>query len=222
MGRSVSAEDGHPGGAERWLSIHDELLRAMAHAVSNRLATISAVASLLEAGGTADARLLEGLRTEAERLEGLLPPLRQLPRREEAGLEPLLITDALDGAQRLVAEHPQMHGRAVAVVATGDVLPVWAEPTAVVHAACVALLAVARRGAGDLEVGLETVGDEVRLTVRARGAGGSAEGWGEAAAFTPDARAIDWLLAGSAGRAIVSADHCALALPTLPASRRRG
>ena len=72
MGRSVSAEDGHPGGAERWLSIHDELLRAMAHAVSNRLATISAVASLLEAGGTADARLLEGLRTESERLEGLL------------------------------------------------------------------------------------------------------------------------------------------------------
>ena len=68
-----------------------------------------------------------------------------------------------------------MHGRAVAVVATGDVLPVWAEPTAVVHAACVALLAVARRGAGDLEVGLETVGDEGYVLLR--GAGDGCDVW---------------------------------------------
>lgn len=207
----------HGGGAERWLSVHDELLRALAHAISNRLATIAAAAGVLDAGEVPDARFLEGLRVDAERLEGLLHQLRQLPRRADAALEPMLFTDALDGAKRLVEEHPLLRGRAVNTVLIGDVMPVRAEPGALLHASAVALIAAARLGSGAVEAALETVGDEVRLTARA---GGTMHA-DETDELGHDARAIDWLLAGSNGRATVGTDGCAVSVPTLQASRRR-
>jgi signal transduction histidine kinase len=214
---SVSDASSQNGGAERWLCIHDELLRGLAHAISNRLATIAAAAGVLEVGEVPDARFLEGLRHDADRLEVLLQQLRQLPRRSDAALEPMLFTDALDGAKRLVAEHTLMRGRTVSTVLAGDVLPIRAEPTAVLHATSVALLAAARHGDGVIEAELETVGDEVRLTVRL----GPGMPLTADEALQQDAHTIEWLLATSQGRATVSNDGCALALPTLPASRRR-
>ncbi|MFO0072260.1 MAG: hypothetical protein ACK55A_09230 [Gemmatimonas sp.] len=64
-------------GAERWLSIQDELLRSLAHTISNRLATISGMAGLLEGGEVPEARMLDGLRQAAERLEHALQQLRR-------------------------------------------------------------------------------------------------------------------------------------------------
>lgn len=206
-----------PRGAEHWLCMHDELLRGMAHAISNRLATIAATAGVLEAGGPVDGRFLEGLRHDAERLEVLLQQLRQLPRRLEAGLEPMLFTDALDGARRLAEEHPDLRGRSITVTQVGEVQPVRAEPTAMVHAVTVALLAAARLGGGPLLADLETTGDTVRLTVRlAAGDEHLAED-----ALEDATHAIDWLLAASQGRATVVRGGCALHVPTLQASRRR-
>lgn len=204
------------GGAERWLSIHDELLRALAHAVSNRLATIAAAASVLEAGGVPDPRVLEAVRVDAERLEGLLQQLRQLPRRAEVALEPMLVTDALEGAKQLIAEHPLLRGRSIRTVMGGDVMPVRADPTAMVHATAVALLAAARLGEGAIDAQLETDGDVVRLTARCAAPATVAD-----PLLPLDAMAIDWLLAESQGRAAVETDGCAFAVPTLPASRRR-
>jgi len=219
----VSATGQADIGAERWLSVHDELLRALAHAISNRLAMITALAGVLEVGEVPDARFLDGLRTDAERLEGLLQQLRQLPRRSDAALEPMLFTDALDGAKRLIEEHPLLRDRDVRIVLVGDVLPVRAEPGAMVHASAVALLAAARLGAGFLEAELETVGDEVRLTARHLGdvAGGSPEGVADGVPLAHDVFAIEWLLAGSGGRASAHPSGCAVAVPTLQASRRR-
>lgn len=204
------------GGAERWLSIHDELLRALAHAVSNRLATIAAAASVLEGGGVPDPRVLEAVRVDAERLEGLLRQLRQLPRGAEVALEPMLVTDALEGAKQLMAEHPLLRGRSIRTDLRGDVVPVRADPTAMIHATSVALLAAARLGEGPLHVELETAGDVVRLTARLGGPASTEDPW-----LSLDASAIDWLLAGSHGRAAVETDGCALEVPTLQASRRR-
>lgn len=204
------------GGAERWLSIHDELLRALAHAVSNRLATIAAAASMLEAGGVPDPRVLEAVRVDAERLEGLLQQLRQLPRRAEVALEPMLVTDALEGAKQLIAEHPLLRGRSIRTALRGDVMPVRADPTAMIHATGVALLAAARLGDGPIDAELATDGDVVRLTARCGAAPDS-----EDPLLPLDAMAIDWLLAESHGRAAVETDGCAFAVPTLQASRRR-
>ncbi len=220
---SVSGARDLECGAERWLCIQDELLRGLAHAISNRLATISAAASVLDAGEVPDARFLDGLRQDAERLEGVLHLLRQLPRRLEAALEPMLLADALDGAQRLVEAHALLRGRAIGRVVVGDVLPVRAEPVSVVHAACVALLAAARRGSGALVATLETIGDRVHLTVRLDGAPDAALANGQPdQPLQDESRVLGWLLAASDGRAVAVPEGGGFSLPTLAASRRRG
>jgi signal transduction histidine kinase len=207
-------------GAERWLTIHDELLRGVAHAISNRLATISAMAGVLDASVAPDPRFLEGMCSDASRLEGLLELLRQLPRRTAAEREPLLITDVLHAARRLVSEHSAMHGREVVVTSNGDVMPVRAEPGAVVHAIAVALLAAARHATHRVEVQLATIDDVVKLDVR--GDGGVTTDGDATALLVQDAGAMAWLVAQSHGSAQPLADGCALTLPTLSASRRRG
>jgi len=212
---------GHPAawatGCAHWLTIHDDLLRGLTHAISNRLATVTASASVLEAGLVPDHRVIEGLQRDADRLEGLLQALRQLPQGLAGELEPLLLADALAGARRLVEEHPALRGRSVQVHPVGDVLPVRAEPAAVLHAAAVALLAAARCSPAVIVVTLETTGDVVRL--QARGDGGTDDPVQEL--LHRDAEAIRWLLTTSAGHATVLPEGCAFTLPTLPASRRR-
>jgi hypothetical protein len=214
---SVSAETGTPPGAERWLTIHDDLLRGVAHAISNRLATITAAAGVLDVRETPDPRFIDGLRSDADRLEGLLTLLRQLPRRADEALEPMLLTDALHSASRLVEEHALLRGRSITTVLTGDVMPVRAEPGAVLHAMAAALLAAARHGTGSVVAELETVGDVVRFTARPHG---SREQSGDDL-LEHDVHAIRWLLAGSHGHSTALSDGCAFTLPTLQASRRR-
>lgn len=212
-------------GAERWLSIQDELLRSLAHTISNRLATISGMAGLLEGGEVPEARMLDGLRQAAERLEHALQQLRRLPRRPDAAPEPMLLADGLDAALELVGEHPLLRSRAVGREVVGDVLPVRAEPQAVVHAACVALLAAASRGPGALVVSLETVADRVYLRVRREGPADAdlavPEGEIDPAPLT-DAGVLAWLLAASNGHAVAVPHGCGFSLPTLAAARRRG
>ncbi len=82
-----------------------------------------------------------------------------------------LLADIVDSARRLVEEHAGFRGLALHVEPVGDVLPVRADPVAVLHATAVALLAAGRRAAATVVVTLETLGDEVRLT--ARGDGGA-------------------------------------------------
>lgn len=206
-------------GATRWLTVHDDLLRALAHAVSNRMATVAATATLLEHGITPEPRIASGLAADAQRLERLLQALRSLPRRVDGDAEPLLVTDALDGAQTLIEEHPDLRDRRVVVEALGDVQPVRAEPGAVLHACAVAILSAARyTSAGHpVRVTLETVGEVVRVAAF----GDDGPHYGAEQLREEDARAIAWLLADHAGRAESHGSGCAFTLPTLQASRRR-
>ena len=213
----MSTETDAPHEAERWLGIHDDLLRGLAHAISNRLATISAAAGVLDVHETPDPRFLDGLRSDADRLEGLLTLMRQLPRRVDAGLEPLLLSDALEIARRLLDEHPDLRGRTITPVFTGDVVPARAEPTAVMHAMIVALLGASRCGPGPVTVEMETVGDIVRVTARVDSRGEEAGN----DAIEDDARTISWLLRSSNGRGTALSGGCAIEVPTLQASRRR-
>jgi signal transduction histidine kinase len=219
----MSSDGGHRSAAEigatRWLTVHDDLLRALAHAISNRMATVAATASLLEHGITPEPRVARGLAVDAQRLERLLQALRHLPRRADGAAEPLLVTDALDGAQTLVEEHPDLRDRTIVIEPLGDVQPVRAEPGAVLHACAMLLLSAARyTSAGRaVRVTLETIGDEVRVAAF----GDDGPHYGAEQLREEDARAIAWLLADHAGRAESHASGCALALPTLQASRRR-
>lgn len=212
------AAAGEAAGIARWLTVHDDLLRGLAHAVSNRLATVSAMAGLLEGGGALDPRFVRGLQGDAEQLEGLLQTLRMLPRREESGVEPMLVSDAADAARRLVEHHPALRDVTIAVEALNDVMPVLADATALAHAIAVSLLGAARRMGTTraLTLTLATAGDDVQIRTQATDALS-----GDDADDAIDRAAIDWLLARSHGRADTSAPGCGISVTTLQASRRR-
>ena len=205
-------------GAARWLSVHDDLLRGLAHAFSNRVATVVAVAGLLDPSRAPDERVLSGLRTDADRLEGLLEQLRQLPRRDDADLEPMIPGDGVRAALALVAHHPEYRDVRFTVVVADDVPPVRTDPGALQHALCVALVAASRVGVGQAEVrvALSTEGDDVRIDVSADGRTGE----GDLAFLGRDADAITWLLARSHGRGEATPYGCLIAVPTLQAARR--
>jgi signal transduction histidine kinase len=214
------SDERHSGrGATRWLTIHDDLLRALAHSLSNRMSTLTAITSLLEHGMTPDPRITSGLQGDAERLEELLTSLRALPRRVDPMAEPMLLADALAGARSLIDEHPAMRDRTITIEPQGDVQPVRAEPGAVLHACAVAMLAAARYTppGGALRLTLATDGDVVR--VEATGEPGPH--YGADALLADDAEAIRWLLAADGGRAEIRDAGCAFTLPTLQATRRR-
>jgi hypothetical protein len=205
-------------GAARWLSVHDDLLRGLAHTFSNRVATVVAVAGLLDPSRAPDAKVLFGLRTDADRLVGLLEQLRQLPRRDDADLEPMLAGDSVRAALALVAHHPEYRDGRCTVVVADDVPPVRTDPGALQHALCVALVAANRVGAGQagVRVALTTEGDVVRIDVSADGSSGE----GVLESLVRDADAITWLLARSEGRGEATPYGCRIELPTLQAARR--
>ncbi len=208
----------HDAGAARWLSVHDDLLRGLAHAFSNRVATVAAIAALFDPSRVPDERVLSGLRTDADRLDGLLEQLRQLPRRGDADLEPLLPGDSVRAALALFEHHPDYRDVPCTVIAADNVQPVRVEPSSLQHALCVALAAAGRVGAGraGVRVALSTEGEVVRIEVSTDGSTGE----GEANELALDAGAIDWLLARSHGRGYAYPYGCRIELPTLQTSRR--
>lgn len=210
-------------GAARWLTVHDDLLRGLAHAFSNRVATVAAIAALFDASRVPDERVLTGLRTDADRLDALLQQLRQLPRRHDADLEPLMPGDSVRAALALFEHHPEYRDIECRPVMADDVQPVRADPLALQHALCVALTAACRVATGrdgtaraSVRVALSTEGDAVRIEVSTDGSTGE----GDASALALDAAAISWLLARSNGRGHAYPYGCLIELPTLQASRR--
>ena len=210
-------------GAERWLSVHDDLLRGLAHAFSNRVATIAAIAALFDPSRVPDERVLAGLRMDADRLNGLLEQLRQLPRRAEADLEPLMPGDCVRAALALFEHHPEYRDMRCTLIVDDDVQPVRADPAALQHALCVALVAACRVSVGSggsagaaIRVALCTEGDVVRIELSTDGSTGT----GDAGELALDAGAIDWLLARSNGHGHAYPYVCLIELPTLQASRR--
>lgn len=217
---------GHDGAA-RWLQIHDDLLRGLAHDMSNRVATISAVAFMLDGERIPDERVLHGLRTDADRLELLLQALRQLPRRNETALEPLLVDDVITQACQLHAHHPDFRDRVVQVEIADGVVPVLADSTALVHALCVALVAAMRAGdrvGGDpcpVVVRATRAEDVIALGIHATTPAGAVLADGDAAQLALDHSAMAWLIATSHGMTRPHPFGSELLLPTLQAGRRR-
>ncbi|MDQ6612416.1 MAG: hypothetical protein M3Y64_08280, partial [Gemmatimonadota bacterium] len=104
----------------RWLAVHDELLRGITHALSNRIATVSASSYLFEQGDVQIEHVSDALRVEAERLEKLLQQLRLLPGRPDAMPEPLTANDACAAAAALHAHHLELGDCACDITVDAD------------------------------------------------------------------------------------------------------
>lgn len=212
---AVTGTSTAPAGATSWLTIQDDLLRALAHSVSNRVGTILAFTGTLELGAPASAQTVTILRQEAERLEQLLQQLRLLPRREDSALEPMLLPDALMQGWGLVAELSAFRDATLQVEGAAEAPPIRADPTAVVQA-CAALLMAARPdGMNRIIVQLQSTGAEREQQLECRLLN----------AVDDDRRhrqgtAIEWLLAPSHGMVIDRDGGYGFRLPTLMATRR--
>lgn len=229
-GQAGRRGDEHPG-AERWLAIHDELLRGIAHALSNRVATMSVVSFMLDAPGADVARQADALRGETEQVEALLMAMRGLPRGVDTGAEPMIASDAVQGALVLHAHHGELRDVPCEVVTEGDVLPVLADPQALTHALLAALTAARRHAAArgrPARLTLRGDADRVQLVAGVDGDPiepmGAADAGGDAgidATTMADAAAARWLLQEEGAHAIARPSGVLLELPTLGAARRR-
>jgi signal transduction histidine kinase len=222
------------GGADappdaRWAALQDELLRGLAHALSNRVATLTAVAYLLEHGDVSPAEAATSLRTESERMDDLLQLLRRLPAREAAA-EPVLPGDLVADAVALHALHCDLDDVPVEVEVTPDVPPVLVAPPALRQAVLLALSlakrAAVRRAVGGVQVTIGGDAAAVRLAVRAAPApagdvAAAADEADDRAAL--DLAAIRERVAGADGDVSPLGDvGCVLHLPSLAAARRAG
>jgi len=201
----------------RWLVIHDELLRGMTHALSNRIATIAAAAYLLEQGDVPVEQTIESLRTETERMDTVLQQLRQLPQRPGAEAEPMTVNDVCATAVKVHAHHGELRDFECDLEVDADVYPIWAEPQSVTHAVLVALTAAKRHAAPGSRVLMQATGDVnvVRIRIIARQPLTDSD-----TLNAVDAAAASWLLASHGGTARAVASGCELEVPTLLAIRR--
>ena len=210
----------------RWQEVQDELLRGITHALSNRVATLSATAYMLEFGDVTPEQAAASMRAESERIDELLQLLRRLPAREEFELEPVSPGELIEDAVALHAFHCDLRDVPVQVDAAPDVLPVLVEPHALRQALLLALSTAKRTATRDAHGQLATTrivvtGDAESVIVRVHGTGVAASGVDPLAARERDA--MQHCLAG-AGGAIRPLDDggWAIQLPSLLAARRAG
>lgn len=206
----------------RWLELQDELLRGVTHALSNRIATVSAAAYMLDHADIDCHEAAESLRTETERMDALLQLLRLLPAHDDSSFEPVAPIDVVEQAVALHAHHPDLRDVTVTVSQGANVLPVLVEPHAFLQALLLAITA-AKRTAFPRMIGvtLDVSGDAdvVRITVAPESDGHAVDGTRTAI----DAAAADSCLFSAHGSAAPRDDGGAtLTLPTLPAARRAG
>ena len=114
--------------AEAWSVVSESLVRGLAHALSNRIATIGTIAELLRVGGDDPHAMSEMLAIETERLEDLLEQMRALSARSAGRMEAMRLSDAVAGAMALHSYHPERRSVAVTVEPGDEWRPVLGDP----------------------------------------------------------------------------------------------
>lgn len=195
-------------GASEWLSLSDELLAGLVHALNNRVTALSVFAELIALGDSvmASSGLLA---TEVARLQRLSALTAMLPARKQAA-EALEIDPVLDDAIALHAQHPRIRAIECVVERSGELPPLRAVRwellrllLLVVHAAKEAADAARRE-----HVTLYLAGDAGSLSLRASASG---DGGVHAGA----------LAARCGGLLLQVGDELQLTLPSLQEVRRR-
>lgn len=129
-----------------WSATCDALLSGLAHALSNRIASLNAVVAMPAASAT-DAGL--STETEVARLNGMLRLLRTLAARPAGRVVALDAPSLLESVVELHATHPSLRGVSVAIEACTAVSPVLAPEGALVRALLLALTHARTAAAAD-------------------------------------------------------------------------
>jgi hypothetical protein len=154
-------------GSAEWLSLSDDLLAGLVHALNNRVTALSVFAELITLG---DSQMASGglLATEVGKLQRLSALMAMLPARSQAA-EALEVDPVLNDAIALHAQHPRLRAIECVLERSGELPPLRAARWVllrllllVVHAARVAAEAARRE-----RVTLHLAGDADSVSLRA-------------------------------------------------------
>lgn len=167
-----TGERGHTRSyADAWSLVSETLVRGLAHALSNRIATIGTIAELLRVGGDDPIAMSELLGIETRRLEDLLEQMRALSVKHSGRQEAMRLSDAVAGAMALHSYHPERRTIAITIEpgdesrpVLGDAIRLQRELILLLDAATNAALAHASR-AVRVRFGLQGTVGVVRLLV---------------------------------------------------------
>jgi nitrogen-specific signal transduction histidine kinase len=130
--RTPTRTDGFPTGergqtrsyADAWATLSETLVRGLAHALSNRIATIGTIAELLRVEGDDPAAMAQMLGDETMRLEELLEQMRALSARQSRRQEAMRLSDAVAAAMSIHSCHPDRRAVSVTIEPGDDSRPV--------------------------------------------------------------------------------------------------
>lgn len=152
-----------------WLPVLDALLRGVNHALSNRLASLSAISMLMDGADAPDPKLLEAFGGDVAQLGAVLALYRMLPSEPMARRDAGRFVDALERARPLVAEHPECREVAIALgAADATVEPVSLLGRDAFRASVLLLIGLARAAGGRGRVEVTIAGDEGWVLVTGR------------------------------------------------------
>lgn len=198
----------------QWFATAERVLRGLNHLLSNRIASVAAVAGVLEGN---DPELVARLQEEAQLLQETLRLLRHLPRVPGVPPEPLMAHEVLHDA--VIMAHQVVELKDWKIALAEDVQqapPLRCRSQALLHAALVLIVALGDAGGAPI---ITVAADDAAVTF---GFGVSAGDPGEApGAADSITRVAAHLLADDGALAWPVPGGMRLRLPTLAALRAR-
>ena len=158
--------------AAHWLPIYESLVQGLLHAMNNRVAALSGIVQLHEAGLSTGDEGMQQLTAEVEKCRGLMAMLRGGVGARTSRREPARMSEGLRAAADLLAYHLEARqAQFTAPEDSGDVEPVYLWGGDAMRLGLLALLAVAR-GAGKggaVTAAVARLADETVVSVTAPG-----------------------------------------------------
>jgi hypothetical protein len=198
----------------RWFATAERVLRGLNHLLSNRVASVAAVAGVLEGS---DPEMVDRLRDEARLLEDALRLMRHLPRVHGAPPEPIMAHEVLDDAVLMARQIGELKDWKVVLSEDfASAPPLRCRSQALLHAALVLLVALGDAGGAPI---VTVSANDAALTIGfGVPAGDPDEAPGPADNVT---RAAAYLLADDGALAWPVPGGMRLRMPTLAALRAR-
>jgi hypothetical protein len=158
---------------DQWLRVSEKVIKGLNHQLTNRVASLDAVLTLLgDEDEVPDVQLMSSLAQEVKRLNGLLHLYRLMPAEPFVTTEPVRLQDVVSQVMELHGHHADLRGVPIEVDRGGDTAPVLVRPSALVRSLLVLLESAAgnalRAGsAGTLHVSYGGDADRVYVTFEA-------------------------------------------------------
>lgn len=125
---------------DQWLRVSEKVLKGLNHQLTNRVASLEAIAALFDDDQELpDPQLVQSLAQEVKRLNQLLMLFRLMPAEPFVTTEPVRVQDVIPQVMELHGHHSDLRGIPIDISAAGDIPPVLVRPSALLRCLLVLL-----------------------------------------------------------------------------------